>query len=98
MAQVPYKNTGRYIQISKNACLIETIFNRDTDGSEFLNQVISQLDDFEKLYGQPEYKTYLNDVTYIIQCTMNSINSSEYNRLLRKRVDAYFYIYKRVEH
>jgi hypothetical protein len=98
MTQVQYKQTGQYMEISENARLIEKIFNRDTDGCEFWNQAMSQLNDFEKLYGQSEYKTFSNDVAYIIQCTMNSLSSSQYNMLFRNRVNAYFHICNRVEH
>lgn len=96
MITVLNRKTGEYIEISQEYSS-EKICIRDTDGTEFLNQIKSQLNEFEKLDGHPEYTTYLNNMYYIIQCTMKNLSSPEYNTIFQNHVNGYFYICNKIK-
>lgn len=92
-----HKRTGRHINISEYGSSIGRIFNLQSDDCEFLEEMRSKFDSFERSFTQVN-ETYWNDINYIIQCTTESLVSSANETRFHKRIDAYFYIYNRVEH
>jgi hypothetical protein len=97
MISFNHTRSGRRKEISNDAYSIGCVFNVACDGNEFLEKVISQFDCFEKLFTTPGYETLWNDVSYIIQCTTESLTSPVCDIRFQNCVDAYFYIHNKVE-
>jgi hypothetical protein len=97
MSGHPHRNAEENKEISQYALLIGSIFNKEYDGDEFLNKVISEFDAFEKFYYTLESKTFSNDFSYIIKCTTESLTTPVADTRFQNRVEAYFCIYNRIQ-
>lgn len=83
--------------ISDEVRSFERALNEKTTGEVFLQNIISRLDNFERLYGNGEYKTFSNDFHYIIQCSTNCLPSLKIDDQSELCIDAYFYILNRLK-
>lgn len=76
---------------------LSSIFNTDIVGEEFFNKVMVDFDSFERSMDISNNGTISNDITYIIQCATESLKAASSNKRFPNRVDAYFYIFNKIE-
>lgn len=99
MSTFLYKRTGQYMEISESAHELGSTFNADTVGEEFFDKIKINLDLHEKSVDVSRHETKLsNDIIYITQCATESLTTASSNKRFPNRVDAYFYIYNKIEH
>ena len=98
MISVLYKRTGKYVEISLNAQQFGYKFNVQSDVSEFLDKVRSDLHSFENLVSISNPTIVSNDITYITQCTTESLTSNSSKIRFSNRIDAYFYLIYKIEY
>ena len=75
--------------------LLEHIFDNDTDKLSFFDHVRSHFESYDES-NRNQNENFSTDIKCIIHCAIDSIVSPEYSKLFPYRIDAYFYIYRRV--
>ncbi|CAF1219235.1 unnamed protein product, partial [Didymodactylos carnosus] len=84
------------VTISEPASLFEGVLNSDAVGIVFFDSVLAHFHTFDE-FNQRQNKTFLHDVDYITQCTITDLTSKKHSIRSRKRIDAYLYIYCRIQ-
>jgi hypothetical protein len=82
--------------ISESANGLEHVFNDTSEGQEFFNFVFAkfeQYDESNRAHGNDHFSA---DIDFITQYAITSLTSPEYSHRFSGRIDAYFYIYRRI--
>ena len=66
-------------------------------GLDFLDFVVQKFNDYDKSNDRDQNKKVSTDVDFIIEVATESLKSPEYIKLFAERIDAYFYIYRRIK-
>jgi hypothetical protein len=82
--------------ISELASRIEQVFRSDSEEQEFFDLVLSNFENYDESNQAHKNDNFSADVEFIIQCATTSLTSSKYSQRFSKRIDAYFYIYRRI--
>ena len=86
----------RELTISETAGLLGDAFNSDKVELIFLDSVLEHFSAFDK-FNLRRGNIYTDDLDYIIQCTITDLTSREHTSRSKKRIDAYLYIYRRIQ-
>ncbi|CAF1096514.1 unnamed protein product [Rotaria sordida] len=84
-------------KLSEPCVLIGHVFDQDSERELFFDSVLARFENFDQTNQIQGNKAFSNDVDFIIQCTMESLSSSEVFKKFPSRIDSYLYIYRRIE-
>ena len=84
------------VEISEEGSICGRVFEETQIGVEFFDLVTTRFFVFDENNGE-QNRTFGNDVDYITQCTINDITSKTHRNRWSKRIDAYLYIYRRIQ-
>lgn len=88
-----WNNTG---ETSLAVIPIKDVFDKDIEGIEFFSSVSDVFDSFDKSNQSYDNKLFLNDMRYIMDCTIKSLELEDDSATFSTRTDSYFYIYRRI--
>jgi hypothetical protein len=81
--------------ISESVKLIEQIFDNYSEEQVFLDLVLARFEHYDESNRANVNGHFSADIEFIIHCTTASLTIPEHQILFPRRVDAYFYIYRR---
>ena len=82
--------------ISELAKHIGCVFDDNSKEQAFLDLVFSHFSNYDESNQTHKNDNFSDDIEFINHCTTMSLTSPEHLQLFSQRVDAYFYIYRRI--
>lgn len=81
---------------SKSANFIEQILDADSEDQAFFDVVHAHFESYDESNRAQRNECFSADIDFIIDCVKTSLTSPEHLELFPRRIDAYFYIYRRI--
>ena len=84
-------------KLSEPATVIGRIFEDEvTVEHSFFDAVLARFENFDQFNDEHRSKTFADDVDFIIRCVKESLATPEDVKRFPRRIDSYFYIYRRI--
>ena len=87
---------GRETSISESANSIGQVFEDNSEGQTFFDTVYARFETYDESNRDHRNEHFSTDIEFLLDCTTTSLTQFERSDLFPHRIDAYFYIYRRI--